>query len=207
VGIPALAATVVAFGFPLSGRLWSRWAARRQPAGWVFLDHAEPLPLPATWRVSAALTAGLAMGLGSCLVFELIYFARYLPSWLGQPLSAGFSSLTAWSARTLGNEGAVIPAATGLFQMAAALIAACAARSLSATSGLLAAFVVGSVGAVFNLLFFADPHKSMYEMLITPMMLLAIGSLLALPLSVGVAWMKSALPTRAPPVSEKLPLG
>lgn len=195
VGVPALIGSVIVWAFPLGGTLWRRYAARPQRADWIFLDDLAPtVPEPPSWKATGALTIGIAAGLIVCLMLELVFFARLLPDWLADPVRAGFAWFRAWMLQTTGNDGDIMPATAALSQVVAAVIATAATRRFAALSGLFAAFAAGSVAATFNLLFFpADPSSSFEDALIVPVTLMAAGSLVALPFSIGVAWLRAAL--------------
>jgi TPR repeat protein/Zn-dependent protease with chaperone function len=198
-GPPVILASVLVWAFPMAAGFWRRRSAYTVGPGWVLLDRATIEHTPdEPWRLSSALTAASIIGLAFCIWLEATFFAAkgYFPAWASSRLGAIFSGLEAGMEQILGqgNGPQVLPVAAGLFQAAAALVAAALAPRFYALSGLFAASVAGAIIVVFDLTFVTDPNGPMQPgMALAALALLGHGAILALPISVCVAWTKKRI--------------
>ncbi len=198
-GPPVILASVLVWAFPMTAGLWRRRSAYTVGPGWVLLDRATIEHAPdEPWRLGSALTAASIIGLAFCIWLQATFFAAkgYLPTWASSHIGAVFSGLEAWMEQILGqgNGPQILPVAAGLFQAAAALVAAALAPRFYALSGLFAASIAGVIIVVFDMTFMADPNGPMQPgMALAALALLGHGAILALPISVFVDWTKKRI--------------
>jgi TPR repeat protein len=201
-GPPVILASVLVWAFPMAAGFWRRRSAFAVGPGWVLLDRTTIERGPdEPWRLGSALTTASIMGLAFCIWVQATYFAArgYFPAWAATRIGAAFSGLQAWMEQILGpgNGPQVLPIAAGLFQAAAALVAAALATRFYALTGLFAASVAGVIIVIFDLTFPTDPNVPMrLAMVLAALALLGHGALPALPISVCVGLIKQRIVVR-----------
>jgi TPR repeat protein len=198
-GPPVILASVLVWAFPMAAGLRRRRSAYTVGPGWVLLDRATIDRAPdQPWRLGSALITASIIALVCCIWLEATFFASkgYFPTWASTPISAAFSGLQAWMEQILGrgNGALVLPMAIGLFQAAAALVAAALAPRFYALTGLFAASVSGVIIIIFDLTFVTDPSRPTPPgMALAALAFLGHGAITALPISVCVGWIKKRI--------------